>query len=147
MYMKSPHWLWPTRTKKQPGASFNNDFSLLIQISMATSFHCSSIPGRPITTDVVACAKLCSAHFIRIWLEAEQTFHQIWITLKILLMKWATDPCWTDSEYFVTNNVQLAAHKQDQQQINSYHLKHPLVNMLHFLWHTFAVSYTMLAFP
>ena len=37
---------------------------------------------------VVSCAKLCSNHFIRIWIRSKWNVHYIWIMMQNLLVKW-----------------------------------------------------------
>ena len=60
-------------------------------------FCCNSIPGNHITTKfctyhdstaVVACAKFCRDHLIRIWMRAKQNCYQIQITKAKMLVKW-----------------------------------------------------------
>ena len=64
---------------------------------MENLFHYNSIFGYDIATHfctchdstaVVACAKLCSYQFIRIWIRAKLNFHHIWIVMEKLFMKW-----------------------------------------------------------
>ena len=43
------------------------------------------------STDVVACAKICSDHIIRIWIRAKFDFDLIWITMENLLVKLSRD--------------------------------------------------------
>ena len=59
--------------------------------SMEISFSCNSVAGDPLVTKfctcydstaVMPCAKLCSDHFIRIWVRAKWNFHHIWIVME-----------------------------------------------------------------
>ena len=95
-----------------PGANFMNNFSIGIQIRRKICFSITPlfwiwiwiwiwIERYYITTKfctclnstaVMPCAKFHSDNFITPWMRGERNWHQIWITMEILLVEWASHP-------------------------------------------------------
>ena len=88
IYLKFVRWWFSPRTKGPFYERFYNRNSHL----MESWFWCNSIARCHITkkfcTTVVACAKFHS-NDITTWMRAEWNFHQIWITMENLFVKWA----------------------------------------------------------
>ena len=84
--------------------------------SMKNFFQCNSIAGYHIATKfctccdstaVMACAKFHNDHLTTIWMRAEWNFHQIWIPMENLFLKWAPEQQWQMApvDHIMTNKA------------------------------------------